>query len=216
MTTTTSTSNSDHQIGRLDQWSHARAFSFFDVDDDGTISQEELRGCLSFLGLDGYHDQFDKFLELDEDGKVKISQILNLLAAKNAALDWMMVKRRKDQNDEFIININQLDKALPLINGKNSNFSKLRDIFLGLTGQAAVSFIAYAPMATSSASATATGQLYVAVGANAVAFLFLLLSFGLGGRKKESAEKFTGAMGIFTAAAGFYLMMGMFLPGTHL
>ncbi|KAG8655380.1 hypothetical protein MANES_04G036600v8 [Manihot esculenta] len=160
MTTTTSTSNSDHQIGRLDQESHARAlFSFFDVDGDGDgmISQEELRGCLSFLGLDGYHDQFDKVLELDEDGKVKIWQILNLLAAKNAALDWVMVKRRKDQNDEFVININQLDKALPLINGKNSKFAKLRDIFLGFTGQAAVSFIAYAPMATSSASATATG-----------------------------------------------------------
>uniref|UniRef100_A0A2C9VMU5 Uncharacterized protein n=1 Tax=Manihot esculenta TaxID=3983 RepID=A0A2C9VMU5_MANES len=123
-----------------------------------------------------------------------------------------MMKRRKDQNDHFVININQLDKALPLINGKISNFSKLRDIFLGLTGQEAISFIVYAHMATSSASATVTGPLYVVVAA--VVFLFLLAS-GLVAERK-SVLKITGVIGIFIAAAIFYLMRSIFLSEKYL
>ncbi|XP_012065070.2 probable calcium-binding protein CML23 [Jatropha curcas] len=106
---------------------------------------------------------------------------------------------------------NRKIRILHLLGKKDPNCSniKLREIFLGLTGSANVSFIAYAPKVSSSA---APPLMDVIVVVNAIAFLFLLLSFWLRNKKPAAAERITGAIGIVAAAMVFFLIMGMFLP----
>ncbi|KAF2300336.1 hypothetical protein GH714_012114 [Hevea brasiliensis] len=96
-----------HPIQVLDQEAVlTRFYCNSDKDGDGKLSRQELKECLrSLCDLHKYHehDQVDKFLEIDGDGKIEISQIVKesenvpfLQAAKRAilekALDCMIVE----------------------------------------------------------------------------------------------------------------------------
>ena len=105
----------------------------------------------------------------------------------------------KPEKDHVVIDIKQLNVSLPPFSDEPSNIFKLRDTFLGLTGQAAMSFIAYTP----------TRPLHIVVAANALAFLLLLISFWFRGKKTVAAERMMATIGISTAVLVFFLMMGM-------
>ncbi|KAJ9178298.1 hypothetical protein P3X46_010192 [Hevea brasiliensis] len=215
--TTTPTPNSIFEI----EWKRdaiKKVIKQFDEDCDGKLISAELNRCLtSCSGIHIDDGEIKRFLPNVDDSKINISEILQdsdgdennffqeLRDMEAISFKWMAAKEV-----HVVINMNHLNKTLPPITIQK-NISKLRDIFMGLTGQAAVSFITYVPMASSSVSPT--HLLYIIVAANAMAFLFLLLSFLLGGKKSVAVKKITGAIGIAAAVMVLFLMMGMvFLP----
>ncbi|EEF31805.1 conserved hypothetical protein [Ricinus communis] len=205
--TSSPTSNSPVEI----EWRRdvmERVFKQFDEDSDGKLSAVEVI----------------RFLFLQEDSKIEICQILQafddgedsffrslrnmnsfdlslpLLGLIFKDMQAKAFNWKSSEEDHVVIDIEQLNVLLPVVPDEYTNISKLRDMFLGLTGQAAVSFVAYAP---------STRPLNVLMAANSLAFLLLLLSFWVRGKKLVSAERIMGSLGIGFAVLVFFLMMGM-------